>query len=540
MKSTHAVAYVIALLWSLSSLGCSSFMRSKTETQDPTDVKMPETVGEATRPFGLGVASIEAVGLVTGLSNTGSDPIPSPQRQMLVEEMKRRNVANPHQQLADPTTALALVRAKLPPGTRKGDRIDVEVRAPARSETTSFAGGWLMEAQLREVAVLDQSLRSGHVRGVVEGPILVESLLGDEADGTSHTRGVILGGGVATKSRPVGLQLRSEHHSVSMSKMVGAAVNGRFDTYVRGKRQGAATPQTDRFIALEVHPRYRNNLFRFLRVIEQIPLRESQLEQIARLKQLESDLLVPATSAIAALRLEAIGKNGVDTLRNGLQSNSQEVRFYSAEALAYLDEPEAAKPLAEATLVSAFRSRALTALGAMSRVEAHDELTELLHVSSAETRYGAFHALQQMNPRDVLLGQERLGNRVAFHRVDSKGPPMVHVSRSNLPEIVVFGERQPLMTPLMIVVDKSIIIKSNGGKQLRVTRYAPSKDDQTSICAATVDDLVRTLIGLEASYPDIVTVLQKAKSQGALQARLEFDAIAENGRTYSRDEGEEN
>ena len=518
--------------------GCSTFMRSNQNESSIADVEIPQTVGEATRPHGLGVASVEAVGLVTGLNNTGSDPPPSQQRQMLIEEMKRRNVDRPHQRLADTSTALVLVRAKLPPGVRKGDPLDVEVRVPARSETSSLAGGWLMESQLREVAVLEQSLRSGHVRAVAEGPILLDAFTGDQSEGVSEVRGIILGGGVAAKSRPVGLHLRSEHHSVSMSKLVGNAINQRFDTYIGGKRQGAATPQTDRFIALEVHPRYRNNLIRFLRVIEQIPLRESQLEQIERIKQLEGDLLIPATAPIAALRLEAIGKDGIKALLNGLQSNSAEVRFYAAEALAYLDQDQAATELAAATAISAFRSRAFAALGAMSSVEAHDELSQLLHASSAETRYGAFCALREMNPRDALLGQDSDSSRIAFHQITSKSTPMVHVRRRERPEIIIFGKRQLMKTPLMIVVDKSIIVKNDGAHRLRVTRYDRSGEDQTKICPATVDELVRSLIEIDASYPDIVTVLQEAKQQGVLPARLEFDAVPEAGRIYSRDGAE--
>jgi len=458
---------------------------------------------------------------------------------MLLEEMKRREVKNPNQLLADDSTALVLVRAKLEPGVRKGDNINVEVRVPNRSKTTSLEGGWLMKTRLREVAVLDQTLRSGHVRGVVQGPILIQALTGESSDKIATLRGIVLGGGASTKSRPIGLKLRGEHHSVSMSKMIGEAINRRFDTYVRGKRQGAATPQDDKFIALEIHPRYRNNLIRFLRVVEQIPLRESQMGQIERLKTLESDLLVPATSSLAAIRLEAIGSEATSTLLNGLQSGSAEVRFYAAEALAYLDHADAAPVLATSTNESAFRSRALSALGAMSSVEAHDALTQLLHVPSAETRYGAFRALQEMNPRDPLLGQlaqEALGRQVAFHEIVSQQEPMIHVSRTERPEVVVFGNEQRLRTPLMILVGKSIIVKDDGRQRVRITRYLPGKTDQSQTCAATVNDLVRTLVELETTYPDIVTVLQKAKSQGALDARLVFDAIAETGRTYSRSE----
>ena len=108
------------------------------------------------------------------------------------------------------------------------------------------------------------------------------------------------------------------------------------------------------------------------------------------------------------MKLEAIGDEAADTLKKGLESPSPEVRFYAAEALAYLDQAEAGSILGESALEPAFRSRALLALGAMSSVEAHDALVSLLHVASAETRYGAFQALQQMNPRDPLLGQTML------------------------------------------------------------------------------------------------------------------------------------
>ena len=245
-------------------------------------------------------------------------------------------------------------------------------------------------------------------------------------------------------------------------------------------------------------------------------------------------MLVPATSSLAAIRLEAIGSEATSTLLSGLESGSAEVRFYAAEALAYLDHADAANVLAASTKESAFRSRALNALGAMSSVEAHDALSQLLHVPSAETRYGAFRALQQMNPRDPLLGQDALGQRVAFHEIASPNEPMIHVSRTERPEIVVFGNEQTLTTPLMILVGKSIIVKDDGRQRIRVTRYSPGKQDQSKTCSATVNELVRTLIELETTYPDIVTVLQKAKSQGSLDGRVVFDAIAEAGRTYSR------
>ena len=57
------------------------------------------------------------------------------------------------------------------------------------------------------------------------------------------------------------------------------------------------------------------------------------------------------------LALEAMGGHeAIDVLRKGIHSRDAEVRFYSAEALAYLDESQAAAPLGEAARdIPAFR-----------------------------------------------------------------------------------------------------------------------------------------------------------------------------------------
>ena len=518
--------------------GCTSFVHAPGTENEITKVELPQTVGEATRPQGLGSVAVESVGLVTGLHDTGSDPPQSPQRNSLLQEMRRRKVDKSQLMLAKSSTSLVLVRALLPPGVRKGDRIDVEVRVPSRSKTGSLEGGWLMETELREVAILNNSLHAGHVRGIAEGRILVDSLLQESGDDVAKVRGTILGGGVATKSRPLGLTLRSEHHSVSTSKLIGAAINRRFDTFVRGQKRGAAKPKTDNFIELVAHPRYRNNLIRYLRVIEQIQLRESGPEQLRRLEALGSDLLVPSTSSLAALRMEGIGEAAEPTLLRGLDSPSAEVRFYAAEALAYLDVSAATPYLGAAAGEPAFRSRALLALGAMSSVEAHDQLTELLHVPSAETRYGAFRALQNMNPRDPMLGQEVLGARLFYHEIASSGEPMIHVSRTRRPEIVTFGPGQRIETPLVVFAGRMLMIKGEAGAELKITRYTPGDDDQILTSPPEVSDLIRNLIQIGATYPEIVNMLRQTQRQGCLHSRLVFDAIPQTGRKYRRGEEE--
>jgi hypothetical protein len=525
----------------IAASGCTStIIRSQgPETASISGKGAPRFVGDVARPWGLGDAVVECVSLVTGLSGTGEDPPQSSQRQALIQEMQRHDVRQPDQVLASPHTALVLVRAVLPPGINKGDRIDVEVRAPSRSKATSLAGGWLMESRLHEVAVIDSGVRSGHVRALAEGPVLINSLLEGAEDAVGELRGAVLEGGVATQSRPVGLKLKSEHHSVAMSKLIGDAINRRFDTYVRGHKQGAAVPKRDNFIELVIHPRYAHNLIRYFRVIEQLPLRVERAERPAELAKLKADLLIPETASVAALRLEAIGDEASSVLLSGLESSNPEIRFYAAEALAYLDVTEAAAHLAVAARnESAFRSRALTALGTMSSVEAHDELTSLLHLPSAETRYGAFRALQAMNPRDPLIGGDLLDGQIHLHEIATTGPAMVHIARSHRAEIVLFDPQQALVPPVMLFAGKQILVKGEAGDVVRITRHSMG-DDSAARCSTRLSDVLRQCVELGATYPDLVQLLLQGRRQGCLASRLTFDALPTTGRRYHRASADE-
>ena len=52
-----------------------------------------------------------------------------------------------------------------------------------------------------------------------------------------------------------------------MSARIGEAVNHRFHIFDHGIKEGVATPKTDEFIVLDVHPRYKDNISRYMRVV---------------------------------------------------------------------------------------------------------------------------------------------------------------------------------------------------------------------------------------------------------------------------------
>jgi flagellar basal body P-ring protein FlgI len=522
--------------------GCSNWTPWKVRSQSPdhADAQQPgcRLVGDLAVPYQLYPVTIEGVGLVTGLKGTGSDPAPSPERSILLGEMQVRGVKNANAVLASDDTSLVVIRGVLRPGIQKGDRFDIEVRVPGRSETSSLRGGWLLETRLKEMAVLgDNQIRSGNVLGLAQGPILVDPSADpkNKSDQVLLCRGRILGGGVCLKSRPLSLVLKPDHKSVFNSSRIETAVNKRFSLVNNGIKVGVAEAETDQLVKLTVHPRYKDNVERYVQVIRALALKETEPERMERMRLLQKQLLEPVTTSRAALQLEAIGQQGVETLKKGIGSPDPEVRFHAAEALAYLDQSEAAAPLAEiARNQPAFRAFALAALSAMNDSAAYDQLRELLCATSAETRYGAFRALWAMNPNDPLVLGERLGDQFSYHVLDTPDPPMIHVTRSRRAEVVVFGMNQRLHPPLALEAGNHILVTASTPDEVTLSKFVPNEPDQKRVVSSRVDDVIRAIVELGGTYPDVVQALQQAKAAGALPSRLEIDSLPEGGRAYHR------
>jgi flagellar basal body P-ring protein FlgI len=545
MKFSSMVLSSLLFLCGCSSLEGLSLLRS--QSPEPTaaeEAKAVREVSDLAVPFGMWPTSVEGVGLVTGLKGTGSDPKPSPQRDVLLSEMKSRGVPMPNTILASGRVSLVMVRGVLRPGIKKGDHFDVEVRVLGQSETTSLRGGYLVECSLKLLAALQEHdgrvfVHNGFEEGRAEGPVMVDPSATDHKDSIERvrmTRGKILGGGLAMKDRPLKLVLKPDHQTIMESNRVEMVVNKRFYIPQRGSKAGMATAETNQYINLKLHPRYKDNVERYMRVIGSIILKESQTERIERLRRLETQLCDPLTSCRAALALEAMGGHeAVDVLRKGIRSADREVRFYSAEALAYLDESQAAAPLGEAARdVPAFRVFALTALSAMNDFDSSEQLRSLLSVNSAETRYGAFRALWAMNPNDALIRGERLNDQFSYHILENAGPPMIHVTRSRRPEIVLFGRDQRFVPPLALEAGNQIMVTGRGGDEVVVSKFAVNQSDQERVVTTRVDDVIRTIVELGGTYPDVVQALEQAKAGGSLPSRFEIDALPQAGRVFDR------
>lgn len=546
----------LCLLSALASGGCTSLItmpslpywggkEDKKSLEELADDDTPDLVGKYTHPFGMDYVKIEAISLVTGLAGTGEDPPSTPQRAALMAEMQRRRVESAEQVLASPNTSLVLVRGLLRPGIQEGDRFDVEVRIPSRGESTSLRGGWLMSARLTELAILGQQIRQGHVLGVAEGAILVDPSASDEAGSPYATRGRVLGGGVATQSRPMGLVIDDRYKSVHLSARIGKAINQRFQMRINGHKRGVANPKNDELIEIALHPRYKDNVGRYVRVLQATAVGETPHERQDRIALLAEQIQNPLTSALAALQLESIGDvQAREILLKAIESADTEVRFYAAESLAYLDDTSAVPVLAElARDEPAFRVNAMAALSAMDDLSAFDSLRSLLSGESAETRYGAFRSLWAMNSNDPFIAGEDMNGHFSLHRLAVEGTPMIHFTNSHRPEIVLFGRQPPLKLPLLIDAGTGLLVNGMQGSQITVSRFNTMGEADRLTIEPKVEDLIRAIVELGGTYPDVVQALQEAHRQGALESRLRVDALPQPGRRYVREteeaEGEE-
>lgn len=493
-------------------------------------------VGDYATVSGNTWIAIHGVGFVTGLNNTGEDPAPSPFRTQLETEMKKRGISNYREQLQSPTTALVLLTAYLPVDIRKGDSFDVEVRLPPNTEASSLAGGWLLPAELTEQAnIQGQGTLKGKIFGRCHGPILVSIGKGENQDGVLK-RGRILGGGKAIKERTLGLNLRSEFQSVRNTSRIADRIGARFHYHDHGQKKSLAEAKNDQYVQLKVHPRYKDNYPRYLNVIKNVAFRENDLQRRDRMERLQEELLDPDTSARAAIQYEAIGTESIPFLKKGLNDASPEVRMYSAEALAYLANDTGAAELAKlAKEEPAFRVYCVAALAALDEAVCYQLLRDLMDEPSAETKYGAFRAMWTMDKEDPFIRGVYLNDHFYLHVVDTKGEPMIHLTRHKRPEVVLFGAEQKFRLPLALTAGNYINVNAQAGAEaITLTRFEVGKPDQRRVVSPRVADVILAAADMGATYPDIAQLLTQASTQYNVEGRVELDALPQAGRLFYR------
>lgn len=532
-----------------ATVGCqNTLLRSQSPDKEParkskdggefTSKVNTKLLGDYMSVHGNSPVVLQSVGLVTGLDGTGGDPPPSVSRTELREEMTRRGVKNPEAILKSRSTALVVVRAYLPPLARKGQELDIEVRLPPNSNAESLRGGWLMETRLTEQQATGQGVKEGKEYALAKGPILLSGIDGDDkSKAAQFKRGVILAGGRSLTSRDLTIVLRNDFRSVRNAKRIADAISQRFYHYNKyGNREALAKGKNDQQVELQLHPRYRENDWRYKQVVRHIAFKETEVAARIRQQELRKEIMNPQTAAKAALQFEAIGRDSIPFLKRALEGESLETRFHAAVALAYLGDASGVSALTEAARDEpSYRAHAFAALSVIEDTDALLALRDLMSERSAETRYGAFRSLTVLDDTDSSLQTERFPDGFTFHELDVEGDPMIHLTHRRKPEVVVFGKGQKFKMPVALRAGRHIMVRAreNSGNVV-ISRYQLGKPDVRETVPNSIPGVIRRAVELGASYPDIAEMLMQAQRQHILPGRLEIDALPRANNKFTR------
>jgi hypothetical protein len=392
-------------------------------------------------------------------------------------------------------------------------------------------------------------------------------MIGTPARPNDPKTGRVLGGGRVKKDYPYTLVIRENRESFRTAKMLENVINERFHQTEDGHQKGVATGKSNSYLVLRVPALYHQNQERYFRIVQLLPMVDGPELRARRLAAWSKELLDPKTGGLAALKLEGLGSGSIEALQAGLKSPHAQVRFFSAEALAYLNDVSGVDVLGETVAHQPeFRAYALAALAAMDQAASHMKLRKLMDEPDLEVRYGAFNALRTLDPHDPFLGQvrvlsdpnrddeedepadsmalaianaarrrRRVEDPFSLYIVDCEGPPLVHVSRTRRAEIVLFGRQQKLLPPIVLGTGAILLNAGENDDRIEMSKIVASRfgDSDTKLTTSLeLAEVIRQAANLGSSYPEIVSILETAHRQRNLPGQLVVDAVPSASPVY--------
>jgi hypothetical protein len=579
-RRTALVGLVFTVLAGCVSPQARLQMGEDAETKKDLSVK---TVGDIADIRVIGPVQVSGIALVTGLDGTGgSGPPENPYRKALDQILRKQRIEHAREILDSPDNTVVLVTTFLMPGARVGDRFDVEVTLPPGSRATSLAGGTLQLCALRNhdstkslVPNYDGPDRAlpGLVMAHARGPVMVG--LGDGTTASDQKRGRVWRGAASHIELNYGLELRKDEKSTRVAHAVAERLNFLFQEDPQRLRrlshdarqmfvlddvaqqinhkiehQGAFDGQIAKAKSKEVMMRvpytYRLNSDRFLYVARLVPLAEDA-EQMGRYRRRLQKLLAdPAEAILAARRLEALGRDSRQALREGIAHEHPMVRFACAEALAYLGDSGGTDELGKlARAHPLLAGNCLTALASLDEPGCRQRLIDMLNDSDPVLRSNTFAMLRQLAERDApeanlktpwgepyreylvkQLGGEMLGGSFWLHRVAPKSPRLICFSADTRAELVFFGEGISLCSQVRTLAGPSqefALTFEAGSDKCVVSRISAQVGKRQTLCPPTLEDIVRAMAGLGADYADVVDLMRKLDERQCLNCAVRLN-----------------
>jgi flagellar basal body P-ring protein FlgI len=541
----------------LALAGCFHWPGSlqKDEERDREKDLAIRTVGDVTEIANVGPWQVSGVGLVRGLNGTGDCP-KCGFRTELEQQLLKQKAEHVQAILDDPNNALVLVTAFISPGAHKGDPLDIVVTLPEGSKCSSLEGGYLEETVLRnhdstrrlspEYAGGNRMI-AGHVLVRAKGKLQVG--FGGPAEPGGQRTGRIWEGGVTLVDRPFYVTLKNDEKSARIAADVAARINFMFqddakkrDAVLRNrhlfllddvtkningeKRTDMAKAVSKEMIHVRVPFAYRYSPERYLRVLRLMPLREDPEKSAAYRKRLGDMLTNPNDAVRAALRLEALGSESVAALKKGLTSPHPIVRFACAESLVYLDNMAGVEELAKlAEEYPLLCMNGILALAGSEESLCKQKLAALLSSPITEVRCGAFWAMrlnrdheeEAPEHRHPSLRTEPVGKALWLHRPAPAAKQLIYIVVQGRGEIALFGEEVRLQAPIRLLAGSNFSVVVDAGDEVcTISRVASAASVRREQCGLALEDVLKTMVQMGASYPEIVDLMMKLRDRGGL------------------------
>ena len=140
--------------------------------------------------------------------------------------------------------------------------------------------------------------------------------------------------------------------------------------------------------------------------------------------------------------------------------------------------------------------------------------------------------MRHRNSRAPFVRGEVLNGKFSYHTLPSSAQPLIHFTRSQRPEVTVFGSSIRFKPPAYLFAGKKIMLKTGSNGGIKVTRFEPGQEDREQVCEPNLDSVIRTVAKLGANYADILALVHQARSDGYIDARVEVNAMPRAGRAY--------
>jgi hypothetical protein len=531
--------------------GCQDVVqKAELPREFPTAEYLAETVGTKAYYSGADPILVQGYGLVTGLRGTGSRTLPPWLKDRMMKVLGQHRVPNPEAVLADPNTAVVYVSGYIPTGAQKGERFDLAVAAVPGTETTSLEGGYLMPMELARM----ESSRTGPVTGLSmatgSGEMFVSPFTAADRV-TSPSSGVrpigpndtsaptepqrlidprlawVIGGGETLQSRRFLLNLLEP--SERLADQIVSQVNARFPNTAKGRVQAG-------IVDFRIPAEYAHQKQHFLDVMGAVSLIVSPTRREERQRLLIAKLIEGPDRVAASAALEAFGRDALPLIEPLARHADPAVRFYAADLMARLNQPNAIGIL-EPFLrddASPFQEKAVTSLAELRGIAA-GTITRGFDASSPLVRIAAYTALRRIAPT-MLQDTIAIPDRMELATIRSKAEPFVYVGRSLEPRVVVFGDVR-LKPPFLIDTERMLVTAREGESVVTLVnkQYGPTAKVLSTLAVADVVGFLASPPrvesdhpnprGLDLSYADVVAFLDRAKTQGALSSPLVYEPI---------------